>query len=78
MSPSDHDLPNRRVSRRAFVAAALSGLALPHIATAARARRGGIPYKVKNRFNILLITVDDMDWESTGLFNPKNEPCLSG
>jgi N-sulfoglucosamine sulfohydrolase len=73
MSPSDHDLPNRRVSRRAFVAAALSGLALPHIATAARARGGGIPYEVKNRFNILLITVDDMDWESTGLFNPKNE-----
>ena len=71
MSVSDHASPKRRLSRRAFVGGALAGLALPHVA--ASARRGAIPAKIKNRFNILLITVDDMDWESTGLFNPKNE-----
>jgi N-sulfoglucosamine sulfohydrolase len=63
---------NLMIKRRSFtngLLAAIGGALAPR---SANAILGNVKFEARNRLNILLITLDDLDWESTGLFNQQN------
>lgn len=60
------------IRRRVFIEGALIALGSAIFPNSAKGFFGNLTFKAQNLHNILLITVDDMDWESTGLFNNIN------
>lgn len=58
--------------RRTVLGGTIAGLAAAVIPRYSKAYLGDLKFEARNKLNVLLITVDDMDWESTGLFNSQN------
>ncbi|MGK2874000.1 MAG: sulfatase family protein [Alphaproteobacteria bacterium] len=63
---------SRLIRRRTFTNGALAALGSGLACGPAQALLGNLKFEARNKLNVLLITLDDMDWESTGLFNPQN------
>ena len=70
------DFDRRKFLQGAFIACSGSTLS-----SRANAILGYVNFTARNKLNVLIITVDDMDWESTGLFIRKTvilRPTLTG
>ncbi|MDO9460358.1 MAG: sulfatase-like hydrolase/transferase, partial [Alphaproteobacteria bacterium] len=60
------------IRRRTFTNGVLAALGSGLAPNPARALLGSLKFEARNKLNVLLVTADDMDWESSGLFNPQN------